>query len=603
MNMYAEENMDLFKVSQLLRAKRKNASHEIVVSPYLVGPKMKFHNFIGTLLYLINETETKEALKPFSTKTVFYYERNIIKYSSILYLKVNDDIHIISGSVYESGICPAEYHILLKNDSDIPILCTDLPMIVPPEVISSIVYKILYPYYRDGGKSFYNKFKDSMIEEMFGLESEDCIIMKPLKVTANSSIFNYESEEKTPLKEENLDLFKVSALLRYKRKNRSNEIIVEPSITGPRLSFYYFAKFAFDQYDRIEDLLKTNYAKTVFYGENGNIKYSSVIYSKENGDIKIVSGSVYEESGDCPIDYILLLKEDGNIPVVCKDLTENNPKEEVGSIVFKVLYHYYKNGGKSFYNKFREYTEEIFGLESKECAIMKPLKVSLNSLLFEDKEKYPIKEENLLVGPEEAVKEDTKEENSPAESVEEDEENLLLIAPKETNKEEENASKESAKEEEEENLLVGPNEAAVKEEENLSAEPEETVNESGKTFNAAKQFSKPYNAGGDSTKSNKKLEKKLLKHVMPPDNFTIEFDCGNKKKAVVGIVIDHITIWRKNNKIDFKKSFVSFTEYRCKDTPVKKDKNFAAFKKYLENKKMKRTWFLPGLFNCKVSVA
>lgn len=603
MNMYAEENMDLFKVSQLLRAKRKNASHEIVVSPYLVGPKMKFHNFIGTLLYLINETETKEALKPFSTKTVFYYERNIIKYSSILYLKVNDDIHIISGSVYESGICPAEYHILLKNDSDIPILCTDLPMIVPPEVISSIVYKILYPYYRDGGKSFYNKFKDSMIEEMFGLESEDCIIMKPLKVTANSSIFNYESEEKTPLKEENLDLFKVSALLRYKRKNRSNEIIVEPSITGPRLSFYYFAKFAFDQYDRIEDLLKTNYAKTVFYGENGNIKYSTVIYSKENGDIKIVSGSVYEESGDCPIDYILLLKEDGNIPVVCKDLTENNPKEEVGSIVFKVLYPYYKNGGKSFYNKFREYTEEIFGLESKECAIMKPLKVSLNSLLFEDKEKYSIKEENLLVGPEEAVKEDTKEENSPAESAEEDEENLLLIAPKEASVEEENASEESTKEEEEENLLVGPNEAAAKEEENLPTEPEETVNESAKTFNAAKQFSKPYNAGCGKNKANKKLQKKLLKHVMPPDNFTIEFDCDNKKKSVMGIVIDHITIWKKNNKIDFKKSFVSFTEYRCKDVPVKKDKKFGAFKKYLENKKMKRTWFLPGLFNCKVSVA
>ena len=58
-----------------------------------------------------------------------------------------------------------------------------------------------------------------------------------------------------------------------------------------------------------------------------------------------------------------------------------------------------------------------------------------------------------------------------------------------------------------------------------------------------------------------------------------------------------------NNKIDFKKSFVSFTEYRCKDVPVKKDKKFGAFKKYLENKKMKRTWFLPGLFNCKVSVA
>ena len=413
--------------------------------------------------------------------------------------------------------------------------------------------------------------------------------------------------------EENLDLLKVSALLRYKRKNRSNEIIVSPNITGPRLSFYYFSKFAFDEYDHIKDLLKTNYAKTVFYDENGNIKYSTVIYSKENGDIKIVSGSVYEESGDCPIDYILLLKEDGNIPVVYKDLTEDIPKEVVSSIVFKVLYPYYKNGGKSFYNKFREYTEEIFGLESKECAIMKPVKVALNSLLFEDTEKYSIKEENLLVGPEEVAKEDTKEENLPAEPVEEEEENLLLIGPKEADKEEENASEESVKEEEEENLLVGPNEAVVKEEENapeesikeeenLPAEPEETINESGKTFNPAKQFSKPYNAGCGSNKANRKLQKKLLKHVMPPDNFTIEFDCGNKKKAVMGITIDSVSIWRKNDTINFKKSEVSFTEYRCKDVPVKKSKKFGAFKKYLENKKMKRALLLPGLFNCEVFV-
>ncbi len=458
--------------------------------------------------------------------------------------------------------------------------------------------------------------------------------MKPLKVTSNSPIFNYESEEKTPLKEENLDLLKVSALLRYKRKNRSNEIIVSPSIKGPRLSFYYFAKFAFDEYDHIKELVKTNYAKTVFYGENGNIKYSTVIYSKENGDIKIVSGSVYEESGDCPIDYILLLKEDGNIPVVCKDLTENNPKEGVGSIVFKVLYPYYKNGGKSFYNKFREYTEEIFGLESKECAIMKPLKVSLNSLLFEDKEKYPIKEENLLVGPEEAKQEEnlpaapeeiTKEETSPEEAVEEEEENLLLIAPKEAAvKEEENTSKESAKEEEEANLLVGPEEAAVKEEENLPVGPAEeqpaVVEE--EHFNPADQFSKPYAKGDDKAEKQpapvpgkKVIDKKKEKRQEPVSDkevtaethrflekskeFVLIF-AGNKT-TVESIEVTSITIQTsRDGKLDMKKSKVVFMEHKRKGDSVRKKKSFNGFMKYLDKKWLK--FSVLGRINASVSV-
>ncbi|MDY5646831.1 MAG: hypothetical protein SPF22_07510 [Candidatus Onthovivens sp.] len=368
----------------------------------------------------------------------------------------------------------------------------------------------------------------------------------------------------------------------------------------------------------------------MFYNDDDNIKYVTIANSHD--DIYIVTGMFYGfESGTD--DRILYKKGDSKIEVLMKD----NKEENDASVIYRALYNFYRNGGKEFFIKSFKFSssdhlvEDLFGLKPEDCFVAKPRSIECADLLFGDtEEKFPIKEENLLIGPAEsaaenpptpneennlpvgpketteeeenlptAPEETTKEENNPEESVEEEEENLLLIAPKE----EENTSEESVKEEEEENLLVGPNEAAKEEKENLPAEPEETVNESDKTFNAAKQFSKPYNAGCGKNKANKKLQKKLLKHVMPPDNFTIEFDCDNKKKSVMGIVIDHITIWKKNNKIDFKKSFVSFTEYRCKDVPVKKDKKFGAFKKYLENKKMKRTWFLPGLFNCKVSVA
>ena len=121
----------------------------------------------------------------------------------------------------------------------------------------------------------------------------------------------------------------------------------------------------------------------------------------------------------------------------------------------------------------------------------------------------------------------------------------------------------------------------------------------GDSINVAKKLEKAFDAN-DKSKEARKLRKKYFDSI-EPKRFTIEFDIENKKKNVKSIIVNEIAIIRKKNgKLDFKKSEVSFTEYRYKDIPVDRAESFEEFKKYIGNKKIKHMLLPGGVLDCYV---
>ena len=121
----------------------------------------------------------------------------------------------------------------------------------------------------------------------------------------------------------------------------------------------------------------------------------------------------------------------------------------------------------------------------------------------------------------------------------------------------------------------------------------------GDSINVAKKLEKAFDAN-DNSKEARKLRKRYFDSI-EPKRFTIEFDIENKKKNVKSIIVNEIAIIRKKNgKLDFKKSEVSFTEYRYKDIPVDRAESFEEFKKYIGNKKIKHMLLPGGVLDCYV---
>ena len=121
----------------------------------------------------------------------------------------------------------------------------------------------------------------------------------------------------------------------------------------------------------------------------------------------------------------------------------------------------------------------------------------------------------------------------------------------------------------------------------------------GDSINVAKKLEKAFDAN-DNSKEARKLRKRYFDSI-EPKRFTIEFDIENKKSNVKSIIVNEIAIIRKkNDKINFKKSEVSFTEYRYKDIPVAKHKSFEAFKTYIGDKRIKHMAIPGGVLDCYV---
>lgn len=121
----------------------------------------------------------------------------------------------------------------------------------------------------------------------------------------------------------------------------------------------------------------------------------------------------------------------------------------------------------------------------------------------------------------------------------------------------------------------------------------------GDSIVISKKLEKAFDAN-DTSKEARKLRKKYFDSI-EPKRFTIEFDIENKKSNVKSIIVNEIAIIRKKNgKINFKKSEVSFTEYRYKDIPVAKHKSFEAFKTYIADKKIKHMAIPGGVLDCYV---
>lgn len=121
----------------------------------------------------------------------------------------------------------------------------------------------------------------------------------------------------------------------------------------------------------------------------------------------------------------------------------------------------------------------------------------------------------------------------------------------------------------------------------------------GESINISKKLEKAFDAN-DNSKEARKLRKKYFDSI-EPKRFTIEFDIENKKSNVKSIIVNEIAIIRKKNgKINFKKSEVSFTEYRYKDIPIAKAASFVEFKKYIGDKKIKHMMLPGGVLDCYV---
>ena len=248
---------------------------------------------------------------------------------------------------------------------------------------------------------------------------------------------------------ENLDLNAVILLLKFRRKNRKDEVLYNfnKKLQLPRLAWHYFKQFRFNNFGESKDEVAYS-LKTVFYNDDNEIKYVTIANSYD--DIHIVTGMFYgSESGT--IDEIIYKKGDSKIEVLMKE----NKEENDASVIYRALYNFYRNGGKEFFIKSFKFrssdhlVEDLFGLKPEDCFDAKPTSIECADLVFGDtEEKFPIKEENLLIGPAES------------------------------------AAENSLKSNEENNLLVGPAEEqpAVVEEEH---------------FNPADQFSKPYTKGDE----------------------------------------------------------------------------------------------------------
>lgn len=135
----------------------------------------------------------------------------------------------------------------------------------------------------------------------------------------------------------------------------------------------------------------------------------------------------------------------------------------------------------------------------------------------------------------------------------------------------------------------------------LSAKGKKPAREemSGESINISKKLEKAFDPN-DKSKEARKLRKKYFDSI-EPKRFTIEFDIENKKKNVKSIIVNEIAIIKKKNgKINFKKSEVSFTEYRYKDIPIDRAESFEEFKKYIGNKKIKHMALPGGVLDCYV---
>lgn len=356
---------------------------------------------------------------------------------------------------------------------------------------------------------------------------------------------------------ENYDLNSVILLLKFRRKNRRDEVIMnfDKELALPRLSWQYFKGVGFANFNEFNDEVGYSF-KTVFYNDDDNIKYVTIANSHD--DIYIVTGMFYGfESGTD--DRILYKKGDSKIEVLMKD----NKEENDASVIYRALYNFYRNGGKEFFIRSFKFSssdhlvEDLFGLKPEDCFVAKPRSIECADLLFGDtEEKFPIKEENLLIGPAESAAE-----NAPTSN-------------------------------EENNLPVGP------------AEEQPAVVEEEK-FDPADQFSKPYTTGEEKIEKrpavvpdNKATDKKH-KSMKTPD-VTMIFN-ANKKTSVECITISHVFIYiAKDGRIDMKKSKVSFIEYKRKGDSVKKKKSFTGFKKYIDKKKLCTTVF--GKIDAAVSI-
>lgn len=373
---------------------------------------------------------------------------------------------------------------------------------------------------------------------------------------------------------ENLDLNSVILLLKFRRKNRKDEVLTNfnKKLVLPRLSWHYFKGGGFANFNEFNDEVGYSF-KTVFYNDDDNIKYVTIANSHD--DIYIVTGMFYGfESGTD--DRILYKKGDSKIEVLMKD----NKEENDASVIYRALYNFYRNGGKEFFIRSFKFSssdhlvEDLFGLKPEDCFVAKPRSIECADLLFGDTdEKFPIKEENLLIGPAESAAE-----NAPT--------------PNEEN-----------------NLPAGP------------VEEQPTVVEE-EQFNPADQFSKPYITGEEKIEKRpavvpgkKAIDKKKEKRPEPISDkevttethrflekskeFVLIF-AGNKT-TVESIEVTSIIIQTsRDGKLDMKKSKVVFMEHKRKGDSVRKKKSFNGFMKYLDKKWLK--FSVLGRSNVSVSV-